>query len=147
MLPAVLPGNALASDDLTAASTALGFTVTPRSRAQARNSASCASDSSARARNVTQSCVPGSGYDVFSDEPGDVHRGLKIGDRDVLAVDDGGDAGGHVAPRPAAAAASGQKSGAEQAGAQSQSAAVRRISRSSSAAPSSLSPCWSSLPA
>ena len=65
MLPAVLPGNALESVCLSAASTALGLTVTPRLCAQARSSASCASASSARWRSAIQSVVPGTGYDVF----------------------------------------------------------------------------------
>ena len=51
-------------------------------------------------------------------EPGDVHRGLELRDRDVLAVDDCDCPGGDVAARAAAAAATGQQRGAQQAGAQ-----------------------------
>ena len=81
MLPAVVPGNALASVCLSAASTALGLTVTPRLCAHARSSASCASASSARVRSEIQSVVPGTGYDVFIESCAMCMRGVEIGDR------------------------------------------------------------------
>ena len=94
-------------------------TVTPRLRAQARSSASWASASSARVRSETQLVGARLGILRLEREPARCSSSSELGDGDVGAVDDRDVAGGDVAPRAAAAAATGEHDGAEQAPTQS----------------------------
>ena len=127
-VPAVLPGNALASVCLTAVSTSLGFTVTPRLRAQARSSSSCASASSARVRSVSHSSVPGVGYDVFIES---LAMFIVVSSWETVMLLPSTTAttpAGSVAARAAAAAAAGEDDDAEQPDAGRAAASIPRWS-------------------